>query len=256
MSDLNFKTFITNQHANDFLNKSFVKKSILNEVIGFHQKQLWFPHEIIYENSIDRMIFLHWKKYLSETDISNEFSSDYFNVYEITNRGLDRFNTAILTLKAAMKSITSDVKSILPLIIVNSREEDYPLENGCYLFVESSNKLIQLRKWTQPDIDFLNECNIFFRENQELAIALAIDLRRSLLLDEIRGYRKTLIDTGRVTNSFERILKLKSGNLLKTEQILDFSDNALTKLCGLDVRLAPVISIQHIIMEELECIID
>lgn len=256
MNESNFEKFISMQHANNFLNKNFIKKSVLNEVVGFHQKQLWFPFDIVYEDTIDYMKFLYWKKFFSEIDISNEFSSNYVNLSDVTNRGFDILDSVIHTLTTSMTVTLCDVKSILPLILVNSKKEEYPLKNGCYLLVKDSNKLINLKKWCEADINLLEECNISFQANQEIAIALAIDLRRSILLDETRGYRKTLIDTGKVSTAIDYEIKNHLNKRLKTKQILDFSDNTSTKLCGLDVRVAPVISIQHIIMEELECIID
>lgn len=256
MSETNFEKFVAIQHTSNYLNKIFINKMVLNEVTKFHQSQLWFPHDIIYEETIDYMALLYWKNFISHDEITNELSSDYVNLSDITNRGFDILDSVISTLTISMNSILCDVKSILPLILVNSKVKEYPLKNGCYLFVGNSNKLINLREWNESDIELINECNIYFNKHQEIAVAFAIDLRRSVLLDETRGYRKTLIDVGKISTSIEYELKSHFYNKIKAEQILDFADNALTKVCGLNYRLAPVISVQHIIMEELECIID
>ncbi|WP_214872815.1 MULTISPECIES: hypothetical protein [unclassified Exiguobacterium] len=250
MNESKFENYISIQHLNNFLNKNFVKSTVFNEITKFHQSQLWFPHDIIYEDTINQLSFLYWKSSISHIDISNELSPRIINVDDITNKGFVLIDSIIETLIVSMDSVRSDTKSILPLLIVTGEERGYPLKKGCYLFVEKMNKLINLKEWKEYDVALLNDYNILFKKNQKIAVAFAIDLRRTVFLDGARGYRKALIDTGILSSSFKYELNNRFNNRIKVEQILDFADNALTKLCGLNIRLAPVISVQHIITEE------
>ncbi|KOP31413.1 hypothetical protein ADM98_00770 [Exiguobacterium sp. BMC-KP] len=256
MNNINFEKFVSMQHVNDLLNKNFIEKSVMDSIVDFHQEQLWFPYDIVREKNMNHLMFSYWEQNLCGTDVSNEFETNRILLSDVINKGDTILNSTILALNESLKRLVLETKSILPLILVGNQDQEYPLKSGCYLFVRDSSELIPLREWTEIDIRFLEEYNVIFGDGQDISIALALDLRRAIVVDGGRGYRKSILEIGKVSTSIEYELKQSSVEGIDVKQILDFADNAVTKACGLNLKLAPVISIQHVKKEVIECTID
>lgn len=249
---------VKNNYYRRIVNESDISKEQLEEVIKFHQATTMVP--LVNINNIDRYnerekwrdfigqiepdinLYTERKIYIPKRreDSNSRQMLPYSDNYEITKENLRE----ILSNVFSTINITGEKKNIIPLVVVLDNKSIKDISVGCYMFNFHDFTLNKVKEWGEDEIAQIRS---IFSSGQEplynTAICYAIDMQKAALLYGKRGYRNTLIEIGDLKRSFEKTLDCQQGNL---SSICDyrFPDNAVSRMFGTNVRLAPVVLIQ------------
>src|SRR5699024_5342085 len=138
--------------------------------------------------------------------------------------------------------------SVIPLVCIFEKNviKDQYIKPGCYLFDSTDIKLKCIKEWDESELQhvkhLINSYDSILYSN--IAMAYAVDLKRSITKDRKRGYRHALIEIGLMSQSLRESLNEKEGygHLSWTGRI----DNALTSNLGLIVKVCHF-SVEHLI---------
>lgn len=260
MTENLYFNFVVSSLGNDLLNNELVDKEKLNDVINFHQAQRWIPTNEI-NNSLQKQNAQIWNGNFGSKGINNYFNTDIVKLNRklipsnkrgnLNKHGDISFDELSFLLvrsfgKDKIHLKLQEIQSIIPLLIIFEKGAIHNVLPGCYLIDGKEAKLTKLKDWGEEDIQkAFRECTNNVSPISKYAIAYAIDLRRSIVENGKRGYRHSLIEIGSMVQTFkESTEKLEKSKRIFNLTFTEFSDNAITQLCGLDVRLSPVTLIQ------------
>ncbi|WP_409294016.1 hypothetical protein V1498_12325 [Peribacillus sp. SCS-26] len=250
MNENNVYKVAVSSSKNDLLYRMFINKDLLEEVIKFHQSQLWLPL------NLEDHTLNEWKDISHINIIENPFNTTIIrlpiskqdndiksNLEQISNLMNKAFKGDYR--KSANYKLTN-TNSILPLLLVFKENVLDNIKPGCYMYNSSNHSLTELQVWDKSNIESFQDITSSKSLPSNTAFAYALDLRRATLDQGKRGYRNALIEVGTLIQKIKDINKpIKNSKINFSEEMLtDFSDNALTYLCGLNTRLAPVVSVQ------------
>lgn len=240
--------------------------SNLDVVIKFHQSSSRIPASAVknLEHSVEKS---RWAKSVKNKNITNVFNENKIplnfkspewprNIYNFDmNYKLSRKEIAEVLVNSFGKVNNKELKRynslgdlypVIPLLLIFDRTAIEGFSPGCYLFDSTNFILLKLKPWNKKEkIEFstilMNETKL----PSYTAIAYAIDIRRAITLDGVRGYRHAMIEIGSMSQSLREVLWKMSGDIKFGELCWsDFPDNSTTFLCGLNVRMAPIVLLQ------------
>ncbi|MBQ5153378.1 nitroreductase family protein [Macrococcoides caseolyticum] len=251
----------------DINSELLLNKKQLNDIIKFHNKTIFTFH-----NKVPGMkISANMMTWLKNNEFKQTIPQGYIDVIElekIDNKDIDvksiensHLDNEILFFELSKilnnsfkfnkggNKIYPSAGALYPinvlLIVINSEKVERIEKNGVYLYDAQDEALILYKAWDEKDIsDFKRHMNCEENVLGNICIAYSLDLRKSILKYEYRGYRHGLIEVGLMAQS----LRMELHNLGKFKERCwsGFSDNSLTKLCGLNVRNSPIIMTQWI----------
>ncbi|WEG13651.1 hypothetical protein PU629_04605 [Pullulanibacillus sp. KACC 23026] len=212
---------------------------------GEKQKDRWlqfFKNNPISYSISKEKIKLNLNNFSKDADIiSHEFDNSFMMDFEIIEELL-------------VRSLKGNIGAVIPLLLVFSNSAVNGIKAGSYFIDGDSLELVKLQNWDSKLIDE-NRFNINNKGNipSNLAIAYAIDIKRSLAVDGRRGYIRGLIEVGSSSNFFKECIKNSNLKIPLIDYCsLDFSGNPMTFLCGLNVRLAPIALLQWFGLRKVE----
>lgn len=263
MSRNYFWDFAKHALGNDILNEGLIEMEKLNEVINFHHSQVWLPTSKIFNNHQVSQGEL-WNEYYGE-NIENPFNTKIINLpdHDIVNQYIEgHYNEDItkIHLEAILKIALGDrvgkfkyhtiqkSPSVIPLILVFEKDFIYGVNAGSYLYNFEMHSLTQNANWEEEEITYrFREVTNDTTPLAKIAIAYAIDLRRSMVEYGKRGYRHSLIEVGTMVQCLKETIEVTNSDSsiqISSEIFTDFSDSSFTHLCGLNPRLSPIVLIQ------------
>lgn len=248
------------------LQDTIVSDKQLNDVLKMHQRTTW--HKDIRPLSLSDNNLVTWIDLVTMTDtlpVHSEKSipleyNDEFDSYDTGSIrhfkptfSIEFRELSHIFLKAFGRQISSKHKSypsaggiypIIPILIVLETKVLEGIEvPGTYIYNATDHEFILLKNFKQQDMDkVIKNIDVTGLENNKLAIAYAIDLKRTITKYRIRGYRHSLIEIGLMAQSFRQ--SVSEFERLGEVCWSGFNDNALTHALGLSPRLAPVALLQ------------
>lgn len=251
----------------DINSELLLDKKQLNDIIKFHNKTLFTFHNKIPNMSMSANM-MNW---LTENEFKQTIPQDYHEIINLEKNLKDEsdiksiekghleneilfkelseiLNGSFQFNKSGNKNYPSAgalyVINIIVIVIDYNKIEKLS-ENGIYIYDAKNGSLILYKIWNDEDISkFKKYMNCKESPLGNLCIAYSIDLRKSILKYEYRGYRHGLIEVGLMAQNLR--IQLHNSRKFRERCWSGFSDNALTKLCGLNVRNAPIIMTQWI----------
>ncbi|MCC2251895.1 hypothetical protein JUJ52_18300 [Virgibacillus sp. AGTR] len=249
----------------DFLQGRAEDKSVLQSVLKFHYKTLNREIDDIYnfEENIDTKSWISTVEFRDVLPNSYEEIIDlevpqhkqlhsYYDFNSETPVGMETLGQILYDAFGREAPHSSKrypsagaLYPVIPLLIVlHSDKKNNSLNPGCYVFDSTNPRLYKITQWTPKDIVKVNKL-IGSNSNKMYAphcIAYAIDIRRAITKYQAKGYRHALIEVGLMVQSFRE--SLQQQNNLGERCWSAFSDMPLTHICGLNVRLCPIVLIQ------------
>lgn|SRR5699024_234912 len=197
----------------------------------------YYSSEIDFSDEVKKRDF---KGSTRELNSSEEFTKESLGyiLYNAFGRGE---NTASKRYPSA-----GGLYSVIPLVCIFEKNviKDQYIKPGCYLFDSTDIKLKCIKEWDESELQhvkhLINSYDSILYSN--IAMAYAVDLKRSITKYRKRGYRHALIEIGLMSQSLRESLNEKEG--YGDFCWSGFDDNALTYNLGLNVHLCPVSLVQ------------
>lgn len=142
---------------------------------------------------------------------------------------------------------------VIPLLLVTGKtHEGSFLSPGCYVYDSMDQNLLKIENWdTDEVLKQVKSCMSTTHSHLPIyCMAYAIDFRRAITKYEHKGYRHAMIETGLAAQSFKNSLSKHS--TIKERCWSGFQDLALSKYCGMDIRLTPITLLQWFGYENVE----
>ncbi|MFS0859377.1 hypothetical protein [Paenibacillus taichungensis] len=247
----------------DYIYFSYIPKKVENYILKFHQSSTLLKHPESKHQSIDDNV-IPWLEFAQYTDITpnyyeekisldinnqtdvigscREFEKErLFNFIELSELLNDAF---IRDEKKGSKKYGSAgaLYPIVPLLLLF--KDHNGLSQGVYVYDGVERSLLKIKSWSNDEAFYIKKyvCHEAV-DMPESCIAYAADIRRAIIKYHIRGYRHALIEVGAMSQVLKNSLhKLK--NDVGEVSWSGFNDNELTKKCGLNVRLCPIVMLQ------------
>ncbi|ETT32391.1 SagB/ThcOx family dehydrogenase [Paenibacillus sp. FSL L8-0435] len=247
----------------DYIYASYIPKKVENYILKFHQSSTLLKLPDSKHQSIDDNV-IPWLEYAQYTDITPDYYEQKINLNTSTEvnvigsyRSFNKerlFNFAELSQLlngAFIRDKQTGSKKygsagalypIVPLVLVFQDHDT--LTRGVYVYDGIEQTLLKITSWAKDEALHIKKyvCHDAI-DLPEICIAYAADLRRSIIKYHIRGYRHALIEVGAMSQVFKNSLHKMSKGVGEVSWS-GFNDNELTKRCGLNVRLCPIVMLQ------------
>lgn len=248
----------------DVLQSRVLSSELLNEVVRFHQKTTNIPSTLL-QNVTMWPELLYWIEAVQHTDTLptlplerielevtiKEFEASVKNFDMRWNVGKGVIGTILYGAFGRGRALHKRYPSagalypIIPILCVFSKTAVKDVEPGSFALDPRQPALLRLNAWSEGNLLDLQPLVSMAGGDlpSNLAVGYAIDMRRAVTKYRHKGYRHALIEIGLMAQSFRETLREVSVQLeipLGERCWSGFADNALTSMCGLDVRLAPI----------------
>lgn len=247
-------------------------KEILDTVIKFHYKTMFRENNEIF-NLEDDLDILAWAETVQNRDILPETIEDIINLDVDLHSKIHSFTAFDTELPIDMKVMgnllydaygrespysskrypsAGALYPIIPLLIVlKTNKNDKRLSPGCYVFDSTKPRLLRITQWDKDDIRKVESLINISTDNliAPQCIAYALDFRRAITKYHEKGYRHALMEVGLMAQSFRE--SLQKYNNLGERCWSGFLDAPLTHICGLNIRLCPIVLVQWFGMKVL-----
>lgn len=250
----------------DHYQERAISKDVLNVVTKFHQitTSVYFPSM---NSSMVNADILKWTKQVENTDIlPNYYNYSYklthdhkeitgsnwiFNKkYEFSKNKIGNILFSAFGRDRESKSknypSAGALYPVFPVLYVLDRNVVKGLKKeGCYVFDPEAVDLKLIQSFDKVSVEKFRQFTVNDKEvPSNIAIGYALDIKRAITKYRTKGYRLALIEAGLMAQSLKMALSSEGdfGELCWG----GFSDNALTHLSGLNVKLSPVILLQWI----------
>lgn len=185
------------------------------------------------------------KKYDKEKTPSGVvFTKEAIKDEELTEILYDAFARDKLSLAKNYPSAGA-LYPVIPLLLITEKNSGSSiLSPGCYVYDSMDQSLLKIESWdTDELLEQVKSCMAINRSDLPIyCMAYAIDFRRAITKYEYKGYRHAMIETGLAAQSFKHSLNKHS--TIKERCWSGFQDLALSKYCGMDIRLTPITLLQ------------
>jgi len=247
----------------DYIYFSYIPKKVENYILKFHQSSTLLKHPESKHQSLDGNV-IPWLEVVQHTDITPNYYEEkiqldinneqnvigsckkfekerMFNFPEFS----ELLNEAFLRDQKKGSKKYGSAGALYPIIPLLLLFKDHDgLSQGVYVYDGVEKALLKIKTWKNDEASYIKKyvCHDAV-DMPESCIAYAADLRRAIIKYHIRGYRHALIEVGAMSQVFKNSLhKLK--NDVGEVSWSGFNDNELTKKCGLNVRLCPIVMLQ------------
>ncbi|HBU84559.1 MAG TPA: SagB/ThcOx family dehydrogenase [Paenibacillus sp.] len=247
----------------DYIYFSYIPKKVENYILKFHQSSTLLKHPESKHQSIDDNV-IPWLEFAQYTDITPNYYEEKISL-DINNQTdvigscrefeKERLFNFIELSELLNEAFIRDGKKgskkygsagalypIVPLLLLF--KDHNGLSQGVYVYDGVERSLLKIKSWSNDEAFYIKKyvCHEAV-DMPESCIAYAADIRRAIIKYHIRGYRHALIEVGAMSQVLKNSLhKLK--NDVGEVSWSGFNDNELTKKCGLNVRLCPIVMLQ------------
>lgn len=245
------------------LQQTIEKGEVIENVLKFHYKTLNRFNDVLnFENSTELLSWANMTAYqdiIPETyeeiiplDVSRYekiHSASKFQVdtlVELTILGQLLYDAFGREAPYSSKRYPSagGLYPVLPLVLVfQSGAMNNNLSPGCYLFDSSNARLLKICEWNIKEVHKVKKLlNYESDAHPPHCLAYALDIRRATTKYVEKGYRHGLIEVGLMAQSFRE--SIQQVNTLGERCWSHFIDSALSHICGLNIRLCPIVLVQ------------
>ncbi|MED4129437.1 hypothetical protein [Shouchella miscanthi] len=249
----------------DYLQDGAIGNDIINKIVKFNQESASLLSPNLQSTPYTHEI-LNWLEAVEWTDVLPEYFIEEISLHvdkvnfpssvrnyvewQIPNGVIAEllYNSFGRSTDLLSKSYASAgaLYPVMPLLLVIDKNAIEGISKpGSYIYDGSNQKLLRLADWSSNET--LNKVKSALCPKEKtfsnVAMAYSLDIRRSATKYRLRGYRHGLIEVGLMAQSFKTVLRKNKYGL--AECIYSgYNDNLLTYLCGLNVRLAPIVGLQ------------
>ncbi|MHB1955862.1 MAG: nitroreductase family protein [Sulfobacillus sp.] len=248
----------------DVFQSRVLSSDLLDQVVKFHQKTTNIPSTLL-QNITMWPELIYWIEAVQHTDTLPTLSLERIEMevttseFEASARAFDkRWHVGKEVIGSILYGAFGRGRSfhkrypsagalypIIPILCVFSKAAMKGVEPGSFAFDARQPALLRLNAWSEDDLQDVRSfaCVTEGDLPSNLAMGYAIDMRRAVTKYRHKGYRHALIEIGLMAQSFRETLReasVRLGTPLGERCWSAFADNALTSMCGLDVRLAPI----------------